>query len=103
MSEEAKKIAWKAQQRLHKRYAAMSARGKNESQIVAAIGRELIGFVWAIAVATERQQKRCRSCLIEHDDSNAFLDSSADDGGGTTKRRTLLAWSAVSRPRRIDW
>ncbi len=57
MSEEAKKIAWKAQQRLHKRYVAMSARGKNKKQIVAALGRELIGFVWAIAVATEQQQK----------------------------------------------
>ncbi len=57
MSEEAKKIAWKAQQRLHKRYAAMAARGKNTNQIVAALGRELIGFVWAIAVAAERDHK----------------------------------------------
>ena len=57
LGEEAKKIAWKAQQRLHKRYLAMSARGKNKNQIVAAIGRELVGFVWAIAVGAERQQK----------------------------------------------
>jgi hypothetical protein len=32
ISEEAKKIAWKAQQRLHKRYKAMSARGKNKTR-----------------------------------------------------------------------
>jgi len=57
MSEEAKKIAWKAQHRLHQRYVAMSARGKNQNQIVAALGRELIGFVWAIAVTTEQQHK----------------------------------------------
>jgi transposase len=57
ISEEAKKIAWKAQQRLHKRYVAMSARGKNKNQIVAALGRELLGFMWAIAVTTEKQQK----------------------------------------------
>lgn len=57
ISEEAKQIAWKAQQRLHKRYKAMAARGKNKNQIVAALGRELLGFIWAIGVRTEQQQK----------------------------------------------
>src|ERR1051326_2628676 len=57
ISEEAKQIAWKAQQRLHKRYQAMAARGKNKNQIVAALGRELLGFIWAIGVRTEQQQK----------------------------------------------
>jgi transposase len=57
ISEEAKKIAWKAQQRLHKRYKALEARGKNKNQIVTAVGRELLGFVWAIGTETERQQK----------------------------------------------
>jgi hypothetical protein len=49
LSEEVKQIAWKAQHRLNKRYKAMSARGKNKNQIVAALGRELLGFIWAIA------------------------------------------------------
>ena len=57
ISEEAKNIAWKAQQRLHKRYKAMMARGKNKNQIVTAIGRELLGFIWAIAIEAEKQQK----------------------------------------------
>jgi len=57
ISEEVKKIAWKAQQRLHQRYKAMAARGKNKNQIVAALGRDLLEFVWAIAVETERQQR----------------------------------------------
>jgi hypothetical protein len=54
--EEAKKIAWKAQQRLHKRYRALEVRGKNKNQIVTAVGRELLGFIWAIAVETEKKQ-----------------------------------------------
>jgi transposase len=33
LSEEAKKIAWKAQQRLHKRYLAMSLRGKTRTKL----------------------------------------------------------------------
>lgn len=56
--DEAKKIAWKAQQRLHKRYQAFSLRGKNKNQIVTALGRELLGFLWAIAVKTEQSQAR---------------------------------------------
>jgi transposase len=56
LSEEAKKIAWKAQQRLHKRYRALDARGKNKNQIVTALGRELLGFIWAIAVGVEKKQ-----------------------------------------------
>jgi transposase len=61
ISEEAKQIAWKAQQRLHKRYKAMAAGGKNKNQIVAALARELLGFIWAIGVRTERQQKLAKA------------------------------------------
>lgn len=55
LSDEVKQIAWKAQHRLHKRYKTMAARNKNKNQIVTALGRELLGFVWAIAVHTEAQ------------------------------------------------
>jgi transposase len=58
LDDEVKKMAWKAQQRLHKRYTALAARGKNKNQIVTAVGRELLGFIWAIAVHTERQRKQ---------------------------------------------
>jgi transposase len=61
ISEEAKKIAWKAQQRLPKRYKAMDARGKNKNQIVTAIGRERLGFIWAIAIETEKQHKLAKT------------------------------------------
>jgi transposase len=49
LSDEVQAIAWKAQHRLHQRYRALLARGKNKQQIVTAIARELAGFVWAIA------------------------------------------------------
>jgi transposase len=41
-------IAWKAQTRLCVRYRAMIARGKKPTVVIAAIARELAGFVWAI-------------------------------------------------------
>lgn len=53
LDEETKAIAWKAQWRLCTRYKKLAARGKNKPQIVTAIGRELLGFMWAIAVRAE--------------------------------------------------
>ena len=58
-SGEAVEIAWKAQHRLHKRYARLAAAGKDKRKIVTAVGRELLGFIWAIgtkAEATVRQR-----------------------------------------------
>jgi hypothetical protein len=48
-----KNIAWKAQTRLQSRYTKLTARGKNINQTVTAVGRELLGFGWAIATRTE--------------------------------------------------
>lgn len=48
-----KDIAWKAQTRLHSRYTKLTGRGKNKNQTVVAVGRELLGFIWAIATHTE--------------------------------------------------
>ena len=53
LDEETKAIAWKAQWRLCTRYKKLAAKGKNKPQIVTAIGRELLGFIWAIAVRAE--------------------------------------------------
>jgi hypothetical protein len=45
---------------LHTRYKKLSARGKNKPQIVAALGRELLGFLWAIAVRVEARHSEVR-------------------------------------------
>jgi transposase len=49
-------LADKAQHRLHRRYWHLLSRGKNHLQAVTAVARELLGFVWAIAVAVETAQ-----------------------------------------------
>jgi len=53
-------LAWKAQHRLHRRYAALSSRGKPAQKVATAIARELLGFVWAIAVRIEAAQSERR-------------------------------------------
>ncbi len=47
-------IGWKAQHRLHRRYAALAAKGKPHCKVITAIGRELLGFVWSIATRVEQ-------------------------------------------------
>ena len=46
-------IAWKAQHRLHARYRHLLGRGKSKQAVVTAVGRELLGFIWAIGVTIE--------------------------------------------------
>ena len=46
-------IAWKAQHRLHKRYRTMMNAGKDQRKVMTAIGRELLGFIWAIGIKAE--------------------------------------------------
>jgi transposase len=44
-----REIAWKAQVRLCGRFRRLLAKGKSRNTVVAAIARELSGFMWAIA------------------------------------------------------
>ena len=44
-----REIAWKAQSRLSARYRTLSAKGKKTTVVCAAIARELVGFMWAVA------------------------------------------------------
>ena len=51
-------IAWKAQVRLHNRYMKLAAAGKDQRKIITAVGRELLGFIWAIGVKAETAVKQ---------------------------------------------
>jgi len=46
-------LSWKAQHRLHARYVRLIGRGKSKQQTVTAVGRELLGFIWAIGLEIE--------------------------------------------------
>ena len=45
--------AWRAQQRLHRRYRHLIGHGKRPLVAVAAIARELVGFLWAAMTRRE--------------------------------------------------
>lgn len=46
-------ISWKPQNRLHKRYMKLSMAAKDQRKIMTAVARELLGFIWAIAIKAE--------------------------------------------------
>ncbi len=48
-------IAAKAQHRLNSRYRKLTARGKSKQVAITAVARELLGFIWSIAVKVERR------------------------------------------------
>ena len=55
-TKEVRMLAWKAQERLHKRFKHLAAH-KKSVVAVTAIARELVGFVWAIACKVKPAQK----------------------------------------------
>jgi transposase len=51
------KHAWGAQQRLHRRYRHLVGHGKRAPVAVAAVARELVGFLWAAMVGRESRER----------------------------------------------
>ena len=46
-------IAWKAQERLHRKFIRMTYSRKPAGKVAAAVARELVGFIWAIGTLVE--------------------------------------------------
>jgi transposase len=47
--------AWRAQQRLHRRYRHLVGHGKRSPVAVVAVARELVGFIWAAMTRPDRR------------------------------------------------
>ena len=93
VSEEVKAIAWKAQHRLHARYRTLTARGKSKQQVVTAVGRELLGFIWAIGTTVEAEAGRTRPVAASPIRRTGHGMTVAVER--QTNRRTLVAFYAA--------
>ena len=51
-------IAWKAQERLHRKFIRMTYCRKPAGKVASAVARELVGFIWAIGTLVESQQAK---------------------------------------------
>ena len=55
VDEPTQRIAWKAQERLHKRYTSLLFKGKQSVKAATAIAREMLGFIWDIGRRAEQR------------------------------------------------
>lgn len=62
-SSQVQATAWKAQDRLHRKYFRLVSRGKSPSVAAAAVARELLGFIWAIACQVEKKREEAKKLL----------------------------------------
>jgi transposase len=53
----------RAMRRLHRRYGYLFARGKPHNKVVAAVARELVGFLWALLQRGKADEQRSESAL----------------------------------------
>ena len=80
-------VAWRAQERLHRRYWALANKSKPTGGIVTAVARELAGFVWAIGVETEKQLATVKAAGTSQ--RAEVNESAAERGYGGGSSRTL--------------
>jgi len=53
LSQEVIEISWKAQKRLSKRLTYLLGKGKPRNKVIAALARELAGFIWAVGQVSQ--------------------------------------------------
>ena len=76
-------ISWKAQTRLCERYRTLVRKGKKPVVAVAAVGRELVGFVWAITRVLDRKPLPLRDgATSAADKSRRPKEASSPSRGG---------------------
>lgn len=57
LSPEVQAISWKAQNRLNKKFRQMAVSGKPRQVAAVAVGRELLGFIWAVAMQASKENE----------------------------------------------
>jgi len=58
-------LSWRTQNRLSKRWFKLMIKNKNVNKIRTAVARELVSFIWELALLIEGQQTPCASNAVE--------------------------------------
>jgi transposase len=56
LGREVRAVSWRAQNRLHRRFARLALRGLHRNKVVVAVARELAAFIWELARVLEKEQ-----------------------------------------------
>jgi transposase len=87
-TKEVRAIAFKAQQRLHGRFKYLTGHHKKVVVVIAAVARELCGFVWAIAcqVSAPEKLKRCQKSSVNAAEETKRVTIASDSTSKTTEK-----------------
>lgn len=53
-------VAWRAQNRLHRRFCRLTLRGIHRNKVIIAVARELTAFIWELARVVDHEQQQVR-------------------------------------------
>jgi transposase len=56
LDREVRAVSWRAQNRLHRRFARLSLRGLHRNKVVVAVARELAAFIWELARVFDKEK-----------------------------------------------
>ena len=56
LGREVRAVSWRAQNRLHRRFARLALRGLHRNKVVVAVARELAAFIWELARVLEKEK-----------------------------------------------
>lgn len=56
LDREVRAVSWRAQNRLHRRFARLALRGLHRNKVVVAVARELAAFIWELARVLDKAQ-----------------------------------------------
>lgn len=57
LSREVRAVSWRAQERLHRRFARLTLRGLHHNKVVVAVARELTAFIWELARVLSKENE----------------------------------------------
>ena len=57
LSREVRAVSWRAQERLHRRFARLTLRGLHHNKVTVAVARELTAFIWELARVLARENE----------------------------------------------
>ena len=57
LSRDVRAVSWRAQERLHRRFARLTLRGLHHNKVTVAIARELTAFIWELARVLARENE----------------------------------------------
>ena len=83
-------MSWRAQNRLHRRFAGSALRGLHRNKVVVAVARELAAFIWELARVLDKGNAGTRGAAESLVGVAESISSEPEEGSERGRGRPLL-------------